>query len=306
MLARRYTVLIADRSSGVVRRVIINLRPAAIAVTVILALPILIGLGVKWSARAEIADLRAAKASLEAENGNYRQATGELTTQIQSLDGVINDLGAKATLDPGDVRAMQKLPAVVKARAAGGLSQPVPTAPVAEVLSSLSSPEDTFGVLRNVLQALENRLRYVRRDVERRNALAASTPSIWPAHGWLTGAFGGRSDPFTGEPGFHQGIDISTDKGQPVYAAADGTVDSAAVADDYGNLIVLKHDFGLATRYGHLDAFAVKTGQQVSRGDVIGYVGSSGRSTGAHLHYEILANGNPINPLQLLTQPARR
>ena len=115
-------------------------------------------------------------------------------------------------------------------------------------------------MLRDLLHGLESRLSYVRRDVERREALAAATPSIWPAHGWLTGTFGGRSDPFTGEPGFHQGLDISTEKGQPVYATADGTVESASYTGDYGNLIVLRHGFGLTTRYGHLSAFAVEAG----------------------------------------------
>jgi murein DD-endopeptidase MepM/ murein hydrolase activator NlpD len=272
----------------------------------ILSIPILIGLGANWSARTEISDLRDAKASLEAENGNYRAATGELTTQIQSLEGVINDLGERATLDPAEVRAMQKLPAVVKSRAVGGLAQPAPLAPVTEVLNSLSSPEDTFGVLRNVLQGLENRLTYVRRDVERRAALAASTPSIWPTHGWLTATFGQRMDPFSGEPGFHQGLDISTDKGSSVYATADGTVEAAGPAGDYGNLVTLQHNFGLTTRYAHLSAFNVKAGQTVKRGDVIGYVGATGRATGPHLHYEILANGSLLNPLQLLTQPAQR
>ena len=273
-------------------------------VAVVLALPILIGLGAKWSARAEIDRLQVASSLLQIENGNYRAATGELTTQIQSLEAVINDLGTRATLDPEQARAMQKLPAVVRSRAAGGLTQPNPI--VTRVLSSLSSPEDTFGVLRDLLQGLESRLRYVRRDVERREALAASTPSIWPTHGWLSGTFGGRSDPFTGELGFHQGIDISTERGQPVLAAADGVVDSASYTGDYGNLIVLKHGFGLMTRYGHLSSFAVQPEKQVKRGDVIGYVGSTGRSTGAHLHYEILANGNLINPLGLLTQPVNR
>ena len=146
----------------------------------------------------------------------------------------------------------------------------------------------------------------MRRDVERQEALAAATPSIWPAHGWLTGTFGGRSDPFTGEPGFHQGLDISTDKGQPVTRRPTAPSNRPPYTGEYGNLIVLNHDFGLSTRYGHLSAFSVKPGQQVKRGDVIGYVGSTGRSTGAHLHYEILANGKLINPLQLLTQPANR
>jgi murein DD-endopeptidase MepM/ murein hydrolase activator NlpD len=274
------------------------------AVTAILALPILIGLGARWSAGSEIDQLKVANARLLAENGNYRAATGELTTQIQSLEGVINDLGQRAAVDPEQARAMQKLPAMVKARAVGGITKP--NAAIADVVSSLSSPEDTFGVLRELLRGLESRLTSVRKNVEQRAALASSTPSIWPAHGWLTGSFGGRSDPFTGEPGFHQGIDISTDKGQPVFATADGVVESAAYTGDYGNLIVLTHGFGLSTRYGHLSAFAVKTGEPVKRGDVIGYVGSTGRSTGSHLHYEILANGSPMNPLQLLTQPSNQ
>ncbi len=305
MPGRRYTVLIADRTTGVVRRVTLGLRPTVAAVCGILALPILIGLGAKWSARTEIGELQATNNLLQVENGSYRAATGELTTQIQSLQGVISDLGARAALDPAAAKAMAKLPAVIKNRAAGGVSEP--TAPAASLLPSyLASPEDTFGVLRDLLTGLENRLRYVRRDVERREALAAATPSIWPAQGWLTGTFGGRSDPFTGEPGFHQGIDIATDKGQPVFATADGVVESAAYTGDYGNLIVLRHEFGLATRYGHLSRFAVTAGQSVKRGEVIGYVGSTGRATGAHIHYEILANGKLINPLQLLTQPARR
>jgi murein DD-endopeptidase MepM/ murein hydrolase activator NlpD len=289
--------------SGVMRHITINFRVAASVVGTILALPILMGLGAKWSGRLEIEQLRSANNVLEVENGSYRAATGELTTQIQSLEGVINDLGTRANLDPAQARAMQKLPAVVKTRASGGVSQP--NAAISEIAkAAFSTPEDTFGVLRDLLRGLENRLRYVRRDVEQREALAGATPSIWPAHGWLTGTFGGRSDPFTGEPGFHQGLDISTEKGSPVFATADGVVESASYTGDYGNLIVIQHEFGLTTRYGHLSAFAVKPGQHVKRGDIVGRVGSTGRSTGAHLHYEILANGKLINPLQLLTQPA--
>jgi murein DD-endopeptidase MepM/ murein hydrolase activator NlpD len=304
MPRRRYTVLIADRSTGVLRRVTISLRTAVAVVATVLMMPVLIGLGAKWSARDEIGQLHATTAALQFENGNFRQTTGELTTQIQSLENVIDDLGARASLDPAQARAIQKLPAVIKSRAAGGTQ---PNAAISDVLStSLTSPEDTFGVLRTLLQSLENRLRYVRRDVERTEALAGATPSLWPTYGWLTGTFGGRPDPFTGEPAFHQGVDISTEKGQPVYATANGTVDSAAPSGDYGNMITIRHDFGLATRYGHLSRFNVKVGQSVSRGDVIGFVGSTGRSTGAHLHYEILANQKLINPLQLLTQPAQR
>ena len=301
MFSRRYTVLIADRSTGVVRRATISLRSVALVVGSALAMPVLIGLGAKWSASLELHQLRAANTVLTVENGNYLETTGELAGQIQSLEGVIDELGSRSALDPEQARAMAKLPAVVKARAAGGTSQT--NAAISNVLStSLVSPEDTFGVLRTLLTALESRLSTVRKGVERQEKLAAATPSIWPAKGWLTGTFGGRSDPFTGEAAFHQGLDISASKGQPVYATADGRVESASYVSEYGNLVVLSHDFGIATRYGHLSAFKVTSGQTVHRGDVIGYVGSTGRSTGAHLHYEILVNGKLLNPLQLLTK----
>src|SRR5438034_7226643 len=114
------------------------------------------GLGAKWSARVEIADLRGSNTALQVENGSYRAATGELTTQIQSLEDVINDLGARSQLDPAQVKAMQQLPAVVKTRAAGGS---VISPAISEIAKTpIASPEDTFGVLRSLLQGLENRL----------------------------------------------------------------------------------------------------------------------------------------------------
>ena len=287
------------------RHLRLRFRSIVMLAGLIVLLPVGIGLAAKWNTFADIERLRATKQQLEAENNSYRAATGELTAQIQSLETVINDLGARSAMDPAQVRAMQKLPAVVRSRATGGTSTSN-LAMNALANAPISSPEDTFGVLRLLLQALESRLSNVRRDVEKREELAAATPSIWPAHGWLTDSFGGRKDPFTGDQGFHQGIDISADKGNPVYATADATVDSASYSGDYGNLVVLRHAFGLLTRYGHLSKFVVRAGQVVKRGEVIGYVGATGRATGSHLHYEILANGKLINPLQLLTQPARR
>jgi murein DD-endopeptidase MepM/ murein hydrolase activator NlpD len=304
MPGRRYTVILADRVNGAMRHVSITPTLAVIVIGLIM-LPVLMAIGAKRSAQSELDRLRATNAALEVENGSYRTATGELTAQIQSLETVIDDLGARSRLDPAQARAIQKLPPVVRSRAAGG-SMLSTTAMSALANVPFSSPDDTFGVLRGLLTALESRLRYVRRDVERREELAAATPSIWPTYGWLTGSFGGRSDPFTGEPGYHQGIDISADKGRPVYVTADGKVDSASWSGDYGNLVVVHHAFGLTTRYGHLSRFAVTAGQHVKRGDVIGYVGATGRATGSHLHYEILANGKLLNPLQLLTNPASR
>jgi murein DD-endopeptidase MepM/ murein hydrolase activator NlpD len=113
-----------------------------------------------------------------------------------------------------------------------------------------------------------------------------------------------RSDPFTKSPDFHPGLDISADKGTPVYATADGVVDLTSWIGPYGNLIVLNHSFGITTRYGHLSRFLVKPGQKVKKGQMIGYVGATGRATGPHLHYEVTINGRLLNPLRLLfTKP---
>jgi murein DD-endopeptidase MepM/ murein hydrolase activator NlpD len=202
-------------------------------------------------------------------------------------------------VDPGAAAAIAKLPRMVRNRAMGGAS--VPPQATRALLSAVSSPESTFGVLKEVLFALEDRLQLVRTDVERWQALSRATPSIWPALGWLTGGFGRRADPFTGEPTQHLGLDISGEKGQPVFATADGVVQTAGWAGDFGNLVVVSHEFGLTTRYAHLSRITVTPGSRVRRGDVVGRVGSTGRSSGSHLHYEVWANGQPINPLKLLT-----
>jgi murein DD-endopeptidase MepM/ murein hydrolase activator NlpD len=130
--------------------------------------------------------------------------------------------------------------------------------------------------------------------------LLSSTPSIAPVRGILTDGFGGRSDPFTGEPGQHNAIDISSAVGAPVRSPADGIVVKAEWANGYGNVIYVSHGYGYSTRYGHLKAFAARPGQRIKRGDVIGYVGSTGRSTGPHLHYEVRINNNPVNPLEYI------
>ncbi len=300
MASRRYTILVADRGTGVLRRFTISLRPTLAVIGTVLALPILIGLGARWSARVEMADLKAANVALLMENESYRAATGQLASQVSSLQSAITELSERASVDPAVQKAMENLPSLGRASAVGGggTSQ----LPARSVLSAaVSSPENTFGIIRDLLGILETRLETVRYGVERRQALASATPSLWPAAGWLSSTFGGRTDPFSGSPDFHAGIDISADRGAPVHATADGQVESASYSGNYGNLVVIDHGFGIGTRYGHLSRFAVRAGQPVKRGDLIGYIGSTGRSTSAHLHYEVTLNGRLINPLRLLT-----
>jgi murein DD-endopeptidase MepM/ murein hydrolase activator NlpD len=302
MLSKRYTLVLADRTTGVVRRFTISLRPVIIAAVSVVTLPVLIGTGAALKAKYDVAGLYASHATLELENANYRAATEQLAGQIMALQTAMSDVGAKAALDPSLQNSMEKLPAIVKSRAMGG---PTAATALAMMTPSMSTPENTFGLLKDLLTGLEDRLQSVRTDVDKRNQLAAATPSIWPTHGWLSSTAGNRIDPFTGEKDFHPGLDISADKGDPVYATADGKVTNAAASGNYGNLVVIDHGYGLETRYGHLSAFKVKQGQPVKRGDLIGLVGATGRATGAHLHYEVRANGRILNPLQLLLQPRR-
>ena len=307
-MSRRYTVVVADPASGAERRAHLPVRPIVAFVGAVVTLPILIGLGAAWKAKSDVAALFSDYRALELENANYRQATEALAGQISSLQHAISDLGARSALDPALAGAMDKLPALVKARAMGGNTANVPAAAqrsYAKTLSALANPEDTFGLLRSVLEGLDASLSLVRRTVEKRNALAAATPSIWPSHGWLTSVMGSRVDPVTGGADFHAGLDIAGDRGQPVFATAAGVVGFAGYQGNYGNLVVIDHGYGLETRYGHLQSFGVAKGGKVQRGDVIGRVGATGRATGSHLHYEVLANGTLLNPLRLLTQKAR-
>lgn len=130
----------------------------------------------------------------------------------------------------------------------------------------------------------------------------SSTPSVMPVNGWLSSRFGKRVDPFTGRIQMHYGLDISTNVGNPVSAPADGIVISVSVDRFYGKNVMISHGFGLTTLYGHLNGFAVKVGQKVKRGDVIGYVGQTGKAVGPHLHYEIRVNGKSVNPLSYVLE----
>jgi murein DD-endopeptidase MepM/ murein hydrolase activator NlpD len=130
--------------------------------------------------------------------------------------------------------------------------------------------------------------------------LLADAPSLWPLEGRVTSSFGEREDPINGEGAFHSGIDISAPFGTPVRAAADGQVSSAEMGAGYGREVVLNHGHDLLTVYGHLSAIAVLPGQHVLRGQVIGYVGQSGRATGPHLHYEVRVHNVPVNPHKYL------
>lgn len=142
------------------------------------------------------------------------------------------------------------------------------------------------GKLDRVEAKLEERLRWI-----------SSVPSVAPVRGILTSGFGTRRDPITGGRAFHPAVDIAAAPGREVRAPADGIVTRAGRIGGLGNAIYLSHGFGITTRFGHMARLSVEPGERVERGDLLGYVGSSGRATGYHLHYEVHVDGEPINPL---------
>jgi murein DD-endopeptidase MepM/ murein hydrolase activator NlpD len=129
-------------------------------------------------------------------------------------------------------------------------------------------------------------------------------PTLWPVVGEITGHFGERLDPFSGEGAFHAGMDIASHYGDAIHATADGVVAVMDQRAGYGRLVVIDHGFGVTTWYGHLSGFATHVGTHVKRGDTVGYEGASGRSTGPHLHYEVRIYNTPVNPWRYLSSAA--
>ena len=166
---------------------------------------------------------------------------------------------------------------------------------------------DLLTVLNKDLSRLEKMVRYQEESFNSLKAYLADkqdlierTPYRWPVRGFLSSTFGPRSDPFTGTQRTHEGIDIVAPKGTPIKAPADAIVTYSGLDPSLGNMLVLDHGYGVITRYGHINANLVREGQRVKRGDAIATVGTTGRSTGPHLHYELRINDVAINPLKII------
>lgn len=146
----------------------------------------------------------------------------------------------------------------------------------------------------------EKSLQEVYENILDKKDLLLATPSIWPTRGFITSPFGWRINPITGGREMHEGIDIATQLGNPVEAPSNGIISYAAWESGYGNTVIIDHGYGVTTLYGHLSSIAVKVGEVVKRGQLIGRIGDTGFSTGPHLHYEVRVNGIPVNPMRYL------
>jgi murein DD-endopeptidase MepM/ murein hydrolase activator NlpD len=166
-----------------------------------------------------------------------------------------------------------------------GLAQQMRT-DIERLESEATSQEESLSELEKLLQSKKEML--------------VHTPSIWPVHGWVTSGFGFRTNPFTGLTQMHEGLDIANRIGTPVMAPADGIVSDTGKDSSHGNVVVISHGFGIITRFNHLNKIFVRAGQRVKRGDKIAEVGTTGKSTGPHLHYEVKVNGIPVNPARYI------
>ena len=176
----------------------------------------------------------------------------------------------------------------------------------------LEPSQDNFQAIASVKEGLEwlskqatmqeRILDELSQAAEQRSSRWASTPSIWPVKGWVTSGFGPRMSPFTEKPAWHDGLDIGAAPNTPVRAPAQGRITSIGYDPKLGNMVRVDHGFGVETLYGHLAKALVKEGQRVERGDVIALVGSSGLSTGPHLHYMVKLNGQALDPTKYILE----
>lgn len=241
------------------------------------------------SVAVEVYQLRAQNRVLAGKNKEYEKSAVELQAKIGDLQNVVTKLGVMAGLE-------QVLPDP-KVGGVGGLSSRETVAPTVDSTVLHSMDEN--------VSSLAERSHRLEEYYQGQRALLSSTPSVWPVRGYLSAGFGNRQDPFTGLPDFHSGIDIATPLGTRVQAPADGVVIFRGPKGGYGNAVVIDHQYGVVTRYAHLSAFNVQPGQRVKRGDVIGFVGSTGKSTAPHLHYEVWVHDQAQNPIHFILDEYR-
>ena len=162
--------------------------------------------------------------------------------------------------------------------------------------------ETNLSDIERATAALEAELRQIKDVFDKNQVKLSSTPNGWPVRGYITDGFGMRRNPFGGSAiEMHSGLDIATNHGTAIEATADGIVIFAGVYGGYGNVVVIDHGYGITTRFGHMSRIDVTVGQHVTRGKMIGAVGSTGRSTAPHCHYEVRLHDRPVNPLNYLS-----
>lgn len=240
----------------------------------------------------ELSKLRAENLSLKEKYDNLRVTVADVGNKFDEL--VQKELALRSLFNLPEVNSEERqlgtggpLSASMFSMSAVGRTAAVTEAELDRLVKLSQFETDRYQEIEGSLVGLKDKL--------------AHTPSIWPTRGWSMRGFGMHNDPFTGYPQMHRGIDISNALGTPIVASAMGRVSYAAFdPGGLGNMITIDHGFGYVSRYGHLSKLLVKSGQAITRGQMIGLMGSTGYSTGSHLHYEVYRNGKVMNPREFM------
>ena len=289
-LSKRFTILIIPEGSHRVRRFALKLSAlkwsaAGVACCVLLMIG-LAGYALKAGFdRHEYEQLRT-------QARKHQQEMGQLVAKLEDLR---KELLVMAQND-AKMRVLNKL-SKPNGDALGGVGGP---AVGDEPLDNLASLQQQIDDLRREVDLRRVSQEETQGYLTDQRSLLGARPTGWPSRGWVTSDYGVRRDPFDGQRRMHEGIDIATRTGTPVVATAAGIVREVGSEPGYGKLVVIDHGYGFSTAYGHNSRLLVQAGQRVKRGDLIAMAGSTGRSTGTHVHYEVRVNGVPVNPQKYL------
>jgi len=285
MLSKRHTVLLVPHGRARFHKLQLSnlhLLLAGVTALVLLVVPVVLA----WAHFTTPVDAREL-ALLRSEADNLRQVNGTFERSIRKLEQQLEEYEER-TRKLALVAGVEELGTAGESGLGGEM-----VSGGAEDGVDLSGLGDRAARLGAQLSAVEEK-------IDRQLRWISAVPAITPARGLLASGFGYRADPITGQRAFHQGIDISATAGKPVHAAADGIVVRTGRLGNLGSAVFVSHGFGYTTRYGHLGKIVVRPGEHVRRGTVLGYVGSTGRATGYHLHYEVRQNGEPVDPLPFM------
>lgn len=287
MEMRHSTVILVPHAHGKVYK--LRLSPMALKLLIVLAVGVVVLSVISIAASGTFLRQRAMYKALDKENRQLKknnQRLSETITQVQTRLAQFEQRTKSLAIAAGVPDLLGADDPASRARVGSG--GPLDRLP--------AEPE----LLMQRQQSLEQQLSRVEKGLTDQALLLSHTPSIAPVVGVLTDGFGPRMDPITRRPAFHDGQDISINIGAEVDAPADGIVIFAGRESGYGKMIKVSHGFGYTTLYGHLDRINVKEGERVTRGEVIGRVGMTGRTTGPHLHYEVWKDGEKKNPLHYI------
>lgn len=302
MPSKYFSILIVPDQTSQVRRITI---PRSYLVGGVVSLVLLVCLAIAGAAHYTV--LLADHAEYEKARQQYRAVASQLGTYQDRIDRVDERLRHMALMER-KLRLMTRLEDPDRNIAIGPiLEEGVPESGIdGEQFSIGNEPDDKSYEFRKLgyrLERVEKESKTRELSLEELNALLEdqrdlldSTPSVWPTRGFVSSTFGYRTSPFTNRRRMHSGLDIAAPQGTLVTVPADGIVSFTGVRGAYGKMISVDHGYGVVTRYGHLSEILVKPGQRLSRGDTVGKVGRTGRSTGDHLHYEVRLDGIPVNP----------